>query len=248
MHYYKRHLGDYAKDTRHLSMAEHGAYCLLLDYYYATEKPIPDARCERIANAYADEEKKAVRQVLSEFFKETKDGWRNLKADQVIAASHDKSLKAKEAAEARWHSERNADAMRTHSERNAIHKPLSISKKKIQKESGADAPQSAEAMLTAYRTNLPNCQSVHVLNPKRRKRFAAAEKLARQVCKSQGWEYVPEQFWSAYFGQCAKDPWMRGEVANPNNANWRQNIDVLLAEDRFASIMDIAIAAMKEEA
>ena len=38
--YYKRHLGDYAmKDTRHPSL-EHGAYCLLLDYYYSTEKPI----------------------------------------------------------------------------------------------------------------------------------------------------------------------------------------------------------------
>ena len=61
MNYYNRHLGDYAKDTRHLTMLEHGAYCLLLDYYYATEKPIPDNRCERIANAHSSDEIAAVR-------------------------------------------------------------------------------------------------------------------------------------------------------------------------------------------
>jgi len=51
VNYYKRHLGDYAKDTRHLSMMEHGAYGILLDHYYATEKAIPNDLCERIANA-----------------------------------------------------------------------------------------------------------------------------------------------------------------------------------------------------
>ena len=30
MNYYERHLGDYARDTAHLSMMEHGAYGLLL--------------------------------------------------------------------------------------------------------------------------------------------------------------------------------------------------------------------------
>ena len=135
MNYYKRHLGDYAKDTRHLSLAEHGAFCLLLDYYYSTEKPIPDDRCERIANAYADHEREAVRNVLSAFFTRTDDGWRNSRADEEISEFRAKSLKAKESAEARW-SERNAnayaDASETHGnsqcERNASHKPLTSRK------------------------------------------------------------------------------------------------------------------------
>ena len=38
MNYYERHLGDYARDTGHLSMLEHGAYSLLLDRYYATRR------------------------------------------------------------------------------------------------------------------------------------------------------------------------------------------------------------------
>lgn len=145
MNYYKRHLGDYAKDTKHLSLAEHGAFCLLLDYYYATEKPIPDDRCERIANAYAESERQAVRSVLEQFFVLASDGWRNQRADDEISETQGKSLKAKEAAEKRW-CERNANAYanasKTHSdskcERNASHKPLTNSHKKA-KEGPADA-------------------------------------------------------------------------------------------------------------
>jgi uncharacterized protein YdaU (DUF1376 family) len=137
MNYYKRHLGDYAKDTKHLTLAEHGAFTVLLDYYYATEKPIPDDRCERIANAYANYERAAVRSVLLEFFALTESGWINRRADRVIGESEAKSLKAKESADARWSKdvcERNANASKTHGERNASHKPLAISHKPLKKE------------------------------------------------------------------------------------------------------------------
>lgn len=251
MNYYKRHLGDYAKDTRHLSLAEHGAFCLLLDYYYSTERPIPDDRCERIANAYADAEREAVRNVLASFFTLTPEGWRNQRADEEIAEFHGKSLKAKASAEKRW-SERNAKAYANASEthgtsqcdRNASHKPLAIS----HKEATPIVPKgdsSADAVLDAYHEILPACQRISVLNDKRRRRIAAAVKLAKRVCADQGWDYEPVEFWRAYFTECAADAWMRGEVPNPNNPAWKQNLDVLLAEDRFAGVMDKAIAAMR---
>ena len=41
MNFYKRFIGDYQRDTGHLSMIEHGAYALLLDHFYASEKPLP---------------------------------------------------------------------------------------------------------------------------------------------------------------------------------------------------------------
>ena len=41
MNYYERHLGDYARDTGHLSMLEHGAYTLLMDRSSASEQGIP---------------------------------------------------------------------------------------------------------------------------------------------------------------------------------------------------------------
>lgn len=103
-------------------------------------------------------------------------------------------------------------------------------------------------ILSAYREHLPNCQGVSVLNPKRRRRIRDAIKLARSVCAAQGWPYEATRFWHAYFSECARDPWMRGEVKNPNNPNWKQNLDVLIAEDRFAGVMDRAIERLKAAA
>lgn len=103
-------------------------------------------------------------------------------------------------------------------------------------------------VLGAYHDKLPKCLAVSVVNPKRKKRILAADKLARAVCKGQGWEYDTAVFWGEYFQDCSRDAWMRGEVPNPNNVNWKQNIDVLLAEDRFAGIMDRALESMRGNA
>lgn len=106
----------------------------------------------------------------------------------------------------------------------------------------------AAIVVDAYHRILPKCQHVAVLNPKRKKRIAAATKLAREISDQQGWPWDPARFYDAYFGECATDAWMRGEVANPKNPDWKQNLDVLLAEDRFAGVMDRAIAAMRVDA
>ena len=111
-----------------------------------------------------------------------------------------------------------------------------------------DKPDPLQPILDAYHQLLPKCERIAVLNPKRRKRLLAAIKLAKSVCKSQQWPYDAGGFWAAYFGECATDPWMRGEVPNPKNLRWRQNLDVLLAEDRFAGVMDRAIGAMRGDA
>ena len=84
MNYYERHLGDYSKDTAHLSMIEHGAYGLLLDRYYSTERAIPADQAYRIARAQKKEEKNAVDVVLQEFFYLSDDGWKNKRCDEEI--------------------------------------------------------------------------------------------------------------------------------------------------------------------
>lgn len=114
--------------------------------------------------------------------------------------------------------------------------------------SGTVTPHPADLLFTtvlaAYHDTLPKCQRIVVLNPKRKKRIQAADRLARDVCKQQGWGYNPKNFWAAYFDQCLDDAWLRGDTPNPKNPTWKQNLDVLLAEDRFAQIMDRAIAKM----
>ena len=84
MNYYEHHLGDYAKDTLHLTMIEHGAYRLLLDRYYATEQGIPEDQAHRVARARTREEKQAVDTILSEFFTLDGDVWINGRAEEEI--------------------------------------------------------------------------------------------------------------------------------------------------------------------
>lgn len=84
MNYYQRHLGDYAKDTGHLSLLEHGAYTLLIDRYYVTERPIPDADVYRVARAQTRAERDAVDAVLREFFVHENAQWSHGRIEREI--------------------------------------------------------------------------------------------------------------------------------------------------------------------
>jgi uncharacterized protein YdaU (DUF1376 family) len=112
MNYYPHHIGDYLRDTSHLSMTEHGAYRRMLDLYYASEKPLPlSSDClYRLMQAKSKQDRAAIDTVLEEFFDRGNDGWHNSRADLEIARAQEKSGKAKASAEHRWHSERNANA------------------------------------------------------------------------------------------------------------------------------------------
>lgn len=87
MNYYERHLGDYARDTGHLTVLEHGVYTLLLDRYYATESGIPQEISEKICRARSRDERAAVASVLREFFRLIDGVWVNDRAEGEIAAA-----------------------------------------------------------------------------------------------------------------------------------------------------------------
>lgn len=97
MNYYERHLGDYAKQASHLSMLEHGAYTLLLDRYYTTEKGIPQDHIYRVTRANTPQERKAVDNVLREFFYLAEDGvWRKNRCEAEIEIARSRIETAKE--------------------------------------------------------------------------------------------------------------------------------------------------------
>lgn len=88
MHSYQKHIGDYRRDTTHLSLLEHGVYNALLDWSYLDELPIP-RKTEvvfRRLRAVTEEEQKAVLVVLEEFFTDTEAGWVHGRVQAEIAA------------------------------------------------------------------------------------------------------------------------------------------------------------------
>lgn len=97
MNYYKHHIGDYRRDTSHLSLLEHGIYRQLLDQYYLDEKPLP-AETESVMrrlSARTEEEKKAVEMVLKEFFT-LKNGWHHKRCEMELNDYRDFADKARQ--------------------------------------------------------------------------------------------------------------------------------------------------------
>lgn len=98
VHYFRHNIGDYRRDTAHLTLLEHGCYRQLLDTYYLHEQAIPldiDSVCRRLL-ARSDDERKAVEAILAEFFTRTDEGWIHGRCDAEIAEYHSRADKARE--------------------------------------------------------------------------------------------------------------------------------------------------------
>ncbi len=97
MHYYKFNIADYRKDTTHLSMLEHGIYRTLIDWYYLDEQPIPldiDTVARRMRLSL-EEEHKALKLVLFDFFQKTDKGHKHRRINVEILDYHENSAKNK---------------------------------------------------------------------------------------------------------------------------------------------------------
>ena len=87
MNYYEHHLGDYIRDTAHLSLLEEGAYRRLIDWYYIQEAPLvlDLSALYKVARAFTKAERRAVECVVGQFFVRQEDGFHQKRADEEIA-------------------------------------------------------------------------------------------------------------------------------------------------------------------
>jgi uncharacterized protein YdaU (DUF1376 family) len=109
--YYPFYPGDYLRDTRRLTLAQHGAYHLLIHEYMTTGKPLEgdlDAMC-RICGALSDDERKAVEFVLREFFMDEGMWWRHGRCDKELNKMEERSAAARESISHRWGGKRLKD-------------------------------------------------------------------------------------------------------------------------------------------
>lgn len=86
MNFYRRFPGDYGRDTQHLTMEQHGAYNLLLDIAYTTERQLPSDRLliYRMTRASSPSEKAAIDAVIEEFFTKTRWGYMHKRVVEEI--------------------------------------------------------------------------------------------------------------------------------------------------------------------
>lgn len=138
--WYPRHFKDYAAKTAHLSLAEHGAYALLLDHYYQSNgKLIANAMAiARVCRCQTEDERNAVESVLDQFFTLDDSGmYRNDRADKelgkTINVSAARSIAGKAGATARW--------VKPEKMANAIPEPLANAKQTVWQIDAQPQPQ-----------------------------------------------------------------------------------------------------------
>ena len=91
MDWYERRPTDYKEDTWHLTLAEHGAYNLLLDHYYSTERPLPDndRALASLCNCSVDEWLE-VKPAVVAFFKAKNGKLRSKKCESILELAFSK--------------------------------------------------------------------------------------------------------------------------------------------------------------
>ena len=250
MHYYRHHIGDFLKDTGHLSNEQMGIYLRMLWKYYLDEKPLHDD-CESIAFAMRSDEK-TVHLILRHFFVLQDDGWRHNRCDKEIADFHGKKEKAANSANARWNG---ANAMRTHTERNADapvfdanHKPITNNQLNtyICPPDGEPAEKSGlpncqhDQVISLYHQHLPTLRRVEVWN-------AARQGYLRQRWREVALELAQSKpidsshvldWWGDFFQHINKSKFLTGKVNSKDGRAFAADLEWILKPSNFVKIVE----------
>jgi len=85
MHYYQFNIGDYRKDTSHLTAMEHYIYRTLIDWYFLDEKPIINVNPMVLRRlCLGSEWDRSLQNVLEDFFILKGDCWHHKRIDLDI--------------------------------------------------------------------------------------------------------------------------------------------------------------------
>lgn len=250
MIYYRRYLGSYLRKTSRLSMLEHGAYGLLLDYYYAEETPIPLELDDvyRMVRALLPEERRAVVKVLSLYFEKRDDGYHNARADEEIAATAAVRENGKLGGRPRKTEVETKDIteVETKEETKEIteqgtcgvsrnNHPTTDNRQPTEDNRHPTGNQPASAglpdilpsnipykeIVSLHNAIMDRLPKVKVLNNDRRRLIRSAWQA------SKGWQKL--EFWKAYFEECSEDDFLNGTGPyRGEHANWMPTFDYLM--------------------
>jgi len=252
--------GDYYRDTRHLSMLQHGAYRLLLDHCWDQRGPLPldIERCYRITGAVSKEEQDAVRSVVAEFFVQMEDGHYNRRMQQEIERSIAISGKRIEAG--RMGGKARAKHLPSKSQASAKQKPQTITttitttpNEKVCPTdtlvNAAARPRPAscrsQQIIDLYHEHLPMLPRVEVMTERRKRSLAARW---REVLADESIKGKPEpgelalEWFGNFFQYAARSPFLTGK-----SKEWRATFDWLINPSNFAKVVEGNYHARKGE-
>lgn len=261
MNFYERYCGDYGRDTGDLSLAQHGAYTLMLDHYYATEKPLPadQASLNRICRAMNKAEQDAVRVVADRFFPVGEDGLRhNRRADEEIADAQPRIAAARANGRNGGRPRKTQQKPSGFQDKNPPGNPAEThagdhhaprpSESNTPPAPAGGAPDGAipdcphERLIAMYHEILPECPRVEEWNDERRGIMRARwREKAKPNGKTQGYSTVEAglAWWRTYFAWCAQSQFLTGKKdGKPGRPPFIANLEWLVRPSNFAKVVE----------
>jgi uncharacterized protein YdaU (DUF1376 family) len=257
--YYRFFPADYDRDTKHLSLMQHGAYRLLIDLYMNLG-PIGNdmERINRTLHATSREEQAAVEYVLVEFFVLNGGQWTHNRCDKEREHTEGRRHAAQSSAAVRWHAknapaeqtecERIADAEQTQCDGNANQNQNQNQNQKSQSLLSPAAPGEAsveqkkpaktvpdcpyEQVVALYHECLPALPGVVKLSEARKSTIRARwrELSAENPGSDQG---AILTLLRAFFGQVARSDFLMGR-----KTNFTADLFWLLKTENFLKVVE----------
>jgi len=226
MNSYDFHIGDYYRQTAHLSQEEHYIYRRLIDQYFLTELPIStDLRLVSRKLQLTSDQIGTLQTILEEYFELEDDGWHHDRVKQELERIYGKSEQAREAANRRWDKAKrnrtqcgsNAGAMRAQCENDAGGMlptdpltPLPTDPKDAVPNGTVSKPKASpcpyQQIVDLYHEKLPMLPAVKVLTAKRKSHMKARWTNGAADLK----------FWDDYFDTVATSKFLTGRTAPTN--------------------------------
>jgi uncharacterized protein YdaU (DUF1376 family) len=245
MHYYQHNIGDYARDTGHLTVLEHGIYRLLLDWCYLNEKPITTEQAMRVGRGNPVE----TQSVISEFFSPSCDGWMHKRVAQEVADYHKKADKNRQngAKGGRPKPNNNPVGSQTDAKHNPNQEPLTNNQEPfINTITSPDklATCPTEKIIQLYNQTLHELPSVKLMTDKRKKaigkfwRFVLTSKKSDGKPRAENSEQALDWI-EAYFLRVLENDFLMGKTGRTGeHAKWQCDLDYLLTDKGMTQVIE----------
>jgi len=250
MHYYSFNIGDYRRDTGHLSTLEHGIYRQLLDWYYLDEKPIPTETQSvmRRLRLVSDSELNSLKNVLADFFELREDGYHQARCDADIAAYHKRSEANQSNGKLGGRPKKTQSVILANPSESESKAKITLTKEpnnsitnintgtNVPVGKAALPPVEFERVVDLYHQALPELPSARLMSNSRKKAIAAMWKFVLTSKKSDGTQRATtseeaKEWLKGYFLRVRENDFLMGRSAKAEgHEGWVCDFDFLLSE------------------
>lgn len=235
MHFYPHNIADFNNATRHLTRVERSVYRDAIEHYYDTESVLTKdfKTLSKRLLCTSEEEKEALKTVLSEFFIENEDGYFHKRChDEIQKYRANTSAKAKAGiASAAKRKQKSTDVEHALNECTTDvqltnnQEPITNNQLNTIVLSQADDNCPHQKIIDLYHEKLPMLTRVKVWNAKRQNQLKARW---RENEKRQSLE-----FWGRLFDYIAESDLLTGRLGD-----WKADLEWITKSDNFVKIIE----------